>query len=255
MFIPIGDDNRDRHRTPYVNYLFIIINILVFIFLQDMGRNIEFTYGYSTVPGEILSGKDIITNSKILVDPYTDQRFELPGLQPTLMPVYLTLISSMFMHGGIAHIAGNMMYLWIFGDNIENDMGHIKYFFFYLLCGSIASLAHVFTTQYFGHSLLIPSLGASGAVSAILGAYILMHPSRKVHVWMLFTIISVPAFVAVGLWFVFQLVNGMGALGGDEAGGVAYAAHIGGFIAGFILVKFFLDKSRPALVTKRKSTW
>jgi membrane associated rhomboid family serine protease len=255
MFIPIGDDNRDRHRTPYVNYLFITINILVFIFLQNMGNDIGFTYAYSTVPGEILSGRDIVTDSKIMVDPYTGQRFELPGLQPTLIPVFLTLFTSMFMHGGIAHIAGNMMYLWIFGDNIENDMGHAKYFFFYLLCGGIASMAHVLTTQYFGHNLLIPSLGASGAVSAILGGYILMHPSRRVHVWMLLTVISVPAFIAVGLWFVFQVINGMGALGGDEAGGVAYAAHIGGFVAGFVLVKFFADRSRMDSVQKRKSAW
>jgi membrane associated rhomboid family serine protease len=254
MFIPIGDDNRDRHQTPYVNYLFIIINILVFIFLQGMGNDIAFTYAYSTVPGEILSGQDIVTDAKILVDPYTKQRFELPGLEPTNIPVHLTLISSMFMHGGIAHIAGNMMYLWIFGDNIENDMGHIKYFFFYLLCGIIASMAHVLSTQFFGHNLLIPSLGASGAVSGVLGAYLLMHPTRKVHVWMLLTVISVPAFVAVGLWFVFQLVNGLGALGGEEAGGVAYAAHIGGFIAGFILIKFFVNK-RKALPQKRKSVW
>ena len=255
MFIPIGDDNRDRHRTPIVNYFFIAINIIVFVFLQDMGNDIDFAYAYSTVPGEILSGNDIVTSSKVLVDPYTGQQFELPGLGPTLIPVYFTLVTSMFMHGGIAHIAGNMMYLWIFGDNIENDMGHIKYFFFYLLCGAIASLTHVLTTQYFGHNLLIPSLGASGAVSAILGAYILMHPSRRVHVWMLLTIISVPAFIAVGLWFVFQVINGMGALGGDQAGGVAYAAHIGGFVAGFILVKLFVDKSRPVLAEKRKSSW
>ncbi len=252
MFIPIGDDNRDRHQTPYVNYLFIIINILVFIFLQEMGNNIPFTYAYSTVPAEILSGNDIITQPQIILDPYTQQRFELPGLQPTNISVYLTLITSMFMHGGIAHIAGNIMYLWIFGDNIENDMGHLKYFFFYLLCGAIASMIHVLSTDFFGHNLLIPSLGASGAISAVLGAYILMHPSRRVHVWMLFTIISVPAFIAVGLWFVFQVVNGLGALGGEEAGGVAYAAHIGGFVAGFILVKFFANRPSDK---ERKTAW
>jgi membrane associated rhomboid family serine protease len=119
MFIPIGDDNRDRHRTPIVNYLFIVINILVFVFLQNLGNDIDFAYAYSTVPGEILSGNDIVTNSKVLTDPYTGQQFELPGLRPTLIPVYLTLITSMFMHGGIAHIAGNMMYLWIFGTILK----------------------------------------------------------------------------------------------------------------------------------------
>src|SRR5687768_15397862 len=117
MFIPIGDDNRDRHTTPIVNYLLLIINILVFIFLQDMGRDIAFTFAYSTVPGEILSGNDIVTNPRILEDPYTGQTVEMPGLQVTPVPIYATLITSMFMHGGLAHLFGNMLYLHIFGDN------------------------------------------------------------------------------------------------------------------------------------------
>ncbi|HEU0112283.1 MAG TPA: rhomboid family intramembrane serine protease [Flavisolibacter sp.] len=250
----IGDDNRDRHTTPVINYIFILINILVFVFLQGMGGDIQFTYAYSTVPGEILSGRDIITDSKILLDPYTNQRVELPGLQPTGGSVYFTLLTSMFMHGGFAHLAGNMLFLWVFGDNLENDMGHRNYFFFYLLCGIIASLSHVFTTAFLGHDLLMPSLGASGAISGVLGGYILQHPTRKVHVWLLWGIISVPAFIAVGIWFVFQLINGLGALGGSEAGGVAYAAHIGGFIAGLLLVKLFVVK-KPILVEKRKAFW
>lgn len=254
MLIPIGDDNRDRQLTPFINYALIILNILVFVFLQNMGNDVHFTYAYSTVPGEILTGRDIITSPQILVDPYTHQRFELPGLQRTDIPVYLTLITSMFMHGSIAHIAGNMLFLWIFGDNLENDMGHFNYLIFYLLCGVIASLTHVFTTAFFGHSLLIPSLGASGAISGVMGGYILQHPGRRVHVWFLLGIISVPAVIAVGLWFIFQLINGMGGLGGEEAGGVAYAAHIGGFIAGFILVKMFVRKKR-VLVNKRKPFW
>jgi membrane associated rhomboid family serine protease len=135
-----------------------------------------------------------------------------------------------------------MMYLWIFGDNLENAMGHTKYLIFYLLCGILAGLAHVFTTSIFNQSLLIPSLGASGAVSGVLGGYLLMFPKRKVHVWIFLTTMSVPAFLAVGLWFVFQVINGVGALGGEEAGGIAYAAHIGGFIAGLVLVKFFATK-------------
>lgn len=254
MLLPIGDDNRGRHITPYVNYLLILANVLVFLLLQQWGNDILFTYGYSTVPAEILTGRDIVTDSKILIDPYTDQRFEMPGLQPTGIPVYLTLISSMFMHGGIAHIAGNMLYLWIFGDNLENDMGHLNYLIFYLLCGIIAGLSHVFSTYYLGHNLYIPSLGASGAVSGVLGGYILLHPTRRVHVWILFGIFSVPALIAVGLWFVFQVINGMGALGGDEAGGVAYAAHIGGFIAGLLLAKLFVRKRR-ALIEERKPFW
>ena len=149
------------------------------------------------------------------------------------------------MHGGWAHLGGNMLFLWIFGDNLEDEMGHFSYLMFYLLCGVLASLAHVFSTIFLGNNELIPSLGASGAISGVLGGYMLQHPTRSVHVWMLFTIISVPAFIAVGLWFVFQVINSLGILGGEEAGSIAYAAHIGGFIAGLILVKFFAKRVVP----------
>src|SRR5215213_175064 len=256
MFIPIGDDNRDRRTTPIVNYLFILINILVFIFLQDWGRNIPFTYGFSTVPAEILTGHDIVSQTKVVVDEVTGQRVQIPGLEPTPINVYLTLFTSMFMHGGLAHILGNMLFLYIFGDNLEDAMGHGRYFFFYLLCGVIAGLSHVFATYFFGQSAYVPSLGASGAISGVMGGYIVLFPTRRVRIWLFFFFtISVPAFIAVGLWFVFQLVNGIGALGGDEAaGGIAYAAHIGGFIAGLIMVKMFARR-RPVLVQERKAFW
>lgn len=246
MFLPIGDDNRDRRTTPYINYLLIAINILVFVFWQDMGNNLDVMFAYATVPAEILSGKDIITDPSLLEDPLTGQQVLMPGLAVTNIPVYLTLFTSMFMHGGWAHLGGNMLFLYIFGDNLEDEMGHGKYLVFYLLCGLIAGLAHVLSTVVLGQNALTPSLGASGAISGVLGGYMLQHPTRAVHLWMLFTIISVPAFIAVGLWFVFQVVNGLGALGGEEAaGGVAYAAHIGGFIAGLILVKFFAKRVVP----------
>jgi len=255
MLLPIGDDNRDRRRTPFVNYILIAINVFVFIYWQNIGQNVNFTFAYSTVPGEILTGTDIITDARMLKDPYTGQQIEMPGLQYTPVPVYFTLFTSMFMHGGIAHLAGNMLYLWIFGDNLEDAMGHLKYLMFYLLCGVLAALSHVFSTAYFGQSMLIPSLGASGAISGALAGYMILFPKRSVHVWMLFTIISVPAFLAVGLWFFFQVVNGMGALGGEEAGGVAYAAHIGGFIAGLLLVRQFTVR-RPALpYRERAARW
>lgn len=249
MFFPIGDDNSDRHTTPFVNYILIAINILVFIFLQDLGRDIHFMFSYSSVPAEILSGSDLITNAKIITNPYTSQPEELPGLQATNIPVYLTLITSMFMHGGIAHIAGNMMYLWICGDNLENSMGHKNYLLFYLLCGVLAGLSHVFSSMFFNQSLLIPSLGASGAISGVLGGYMLLFPRRRIHFWILLGIVRVPAVLAVGLWFVLQVVNGLGALGGEEASGIAYAAHIGGFIAGLILVKLF---ARPVVATQKR---
>lgn len=242
MFFPIGDDNTDRHRTPYVNYLLILTNILVFVFLQGLGTDIHFTFAYSTVPAEILSGQDIVTNSRILQDPNSGQHVEMPGLQPTDIPVYLTLITSMFMHGGLAHLAGNMLYLWICGDNLENMMGHQRYFFFYLLCGIIAGLSHVFASAFFGQSLLIPSLGASGAIAGVLGGYMLLFPTRRIYIWVFLGTIALPAFLAVGLWFVFQVINGLGAIGEEAAGGIAYAAHIGGFIAGMLAVKFFVPK-------------
>lgn len=245
--LPIGDDNSDRTKFPFVNYLLIASNILVFVFLQRLGTDVGFTYSNSTVPGEILTGNDIVTDSRIMVDPYTGDKFELPGLGVTPGHVWFTMITSMFMHAGWAHLGGNLLYLWVFGDNIENRIGHIRYLFFYLLAGLIASLTHVLTTQFLGHNLLIPSLGASGAISGVLGGYLLLFPTRSVHLFLFFTIISVPAILALGFWIVFQILNGTSALGGDEAGGVAYSAHIGGFIAGLVLIKLF-DRAPGAVV-------
>lgn len=242
--IPIGDDNSDRHTTPYINYLLIGINILVFILLQKMGQDVDFTYSYSTVPAEILTGQDYITGDRVEINPLDGERYRIPGLGETNMPVWFTLITSMFMHGGWAHLGGNMLYLWVFGDNIENRLGHLRYLFFYLLTGVIASLTHVLTTRFLGHDMLVPSLGASGAISGVLGAYLMLYPLRRVHMFIVITVISVPALVALGLWIVFQVMNGMGSLGGDEAGGVAYSAHIGGFIAGFLLIRFLLPAER-----------
>lgn len=236
MLFPISDDNSDRIRTPLVNYALIIINILVFIFLQGMGGNDEFTYAFSTVPAEILTGRDIVTSARVIVDEATGNRFHVPGLGITPISVYLTTITSMFMHGGWLHLIGNMLYLWIFGDNLEDRLGHGKYFVFYLLCGVLASLSHVLATFFTAQNSLIPSLGASGAISGVLGAYLILYPRRKVNMLLLFRIVfSVPAWVALGFWIVLQVVSGLG--GSND--GVAYAAHIGGFVAGIILIKFF----------------
>ena len=249
MLFPIADDNSDRRTTPVVNYVLILANILVFVFLQGIGNNEKFTYAFSTVPGEIISGKDIVTRDRIVVQQLTGQQYEMPGLQPTPIPIYLTLLTSMFMHGGIAHIFGNMLFLFIFGDNIEDRIGHFRYLIFYLVCGVLAGLAHVFATALFAGSeasLLVPSLGASGAISGVLGAYLLLFPMRRVVVLISWFATAVPAFIAIGLWFVFQLISGLGVLGaGAQQGGVAYAAHIGGFIAGLLLIKVF-GIGRPA---------
>ena len=254
MVFPLYDDNSDRTITPIVNYVLIAINILVFVFLQQLGTNDRFTYAYSTVPEEIISGRDVTTRPRVVENPVTDQELRLLGLQPTPGSVYLTLLISMFMHGGIAHIAGNMLFLWIFGDNVEDRMGHIRYLIFYLVCGVLASLAHVVTTAMFATepaSLLIPSLGASGAISGVLGGYILLYPRRRVTVILFRFLTEVPAYVAIGIWFVFQLISGLGMLGGgSQQGGVAYAAHVGGFVAGIVLVKVFTIGRTPAFAAR-----
>ena len=243
MVFPLYDDNTDRVVTPIVNYILIAVNILVFVLFQQLGTNDKFTYAFSTVPQEIVSGRDVVTPDRVVEAPVTGQQLLLPGLQPTPFSVYLTLLFSMFMHGGIAHIAGNMLFLWIFGDNVEDRLGHLRYLAFYLLTGVLASMAHVLTTVMFAadqSSLLIPSLGASGAISGVLGGYIVLHPKRRVTVIMFRFLTDVPAYVAVGIWFAFQLISGLGILGGgSQQGGVAYAAHIGGFVAGVALVKLF----------------
>ncbi len=239
MIFPIGDDNTGRRTTPVVTYLFIAINVLVFVFLQGLGSNDGFTYKFSTVPQEIVTGRDVVTPDRTIVDPASGQRFSAPGLQPTPVSVYLTLLTSMFMHGGLMHLFGNMLFLWIFGDNVEDDLGRGRYVVFYLLTGFIASMSHVLMNTS-GANALVPSLGASGAISGVLGGYLVLHPHRRVRVIMLRVLTEVPGYVAVGLWFVFQLISGIGLLGGGtQEGGVAYAAHIGGFIAGLVLVKFF----------------
>jgi membrane associated rhomboid family serine protease len=242
MVIPLWDDNSDRRTTPFVNYALIAINVLVFVFLQNLGRNEDFTYKFSTVPEEILYNTDLVGQIKVPTGKEDSTEEEGPPVyvehRETPVSVYLTLLTSMFMHGGIAHIIGNMLFLWIFGDNLEDFLGHFRYALFYLICGLLASLAHVFTCYALGRDLNIPSLGASGAISGVLGGYILLFPSRRVTVLLFRFISEIPAWVALGIWFVFQLISGIGLLGGEQ-GGVAYGAHIGGFVAGLALVKLF----------------
>jgi membrane associated rhomboid family serine protease len=228
---------------PTVNYILVAVNVLVFVFLQGLGSNQEFTMAFSTVPEEIVTGHDVVTTDQTARDPETGEVFSIPGLQPTPLSVYVTMLTSMFMHGGFAHLFGNMMFLWIFGDNVENALGHVRYLIFYLVCGVLASLSHVFSSVLFGANLLVPSLGASGAISGVLGGYLLLFPKRRVRVVMFYMLQEVPALLAIGLWFVFQLISGLGMLGGGEGGGVAYGAHIGGFLAGLLLVKLFAQRT------------
>ena len=250
MVFPIGDDNSGRQTTPVVNYLLVAANVLVFVFFQGLGSNDRFTYAWSTVPGEIVTGRDITTRDRVVEVEPTGQRVQIPGLQRTPGSVYLTHLTSTYMHGGFMHLFGNMLFLWIFGDNLEDRLGRARYLAFYLLCGILASLAHVFSTAAFsqgGSGMLVPSFGASGAISGVLGGYVLLFPRNRVHVFLFRIFTTVPAYVALGLWFLFQFVSGLGILGrGSQEGGVAYAAHVGGFVAGLVLVKLFAAGRGPA---------
>lgn len=227
---PIGDDNSDSTITPVVNYAFIGINVLVFLFLQQLGGNDAFTYAFSLVPKEVTQGIDL-SGIQVVRDSFGNtgeiQLFSSP------LPVYFNFLSSMFMHGSIAHIFGNMLFLWIFGDNLENLLGHIRYCIFYIVCGFAAAFAQIFMDS----GSVIPMLGASGAISGVLGGYVLLFPKREVRAIIFNFLTTVPAFVAIGIWIAYQLI--VGYLTPSGSGGVAYAAHIGGFIAGIALIKLF----------------
>ena len=237
MVFPISDDNSDRKVFPYVTIALLITNVFVFVVLQGMGQNEDFTMAFVQVPAEIISGKDIVTESSIQEVNIDGQVFEVPvaGLRPTPIPVWLTLFTGIFMHGSIMHLAGNMWFLWIFGDNIEDDLGHWKYMIFYLATGVLASLAFVILNSS-GEAALTPCLGASGAISGVLGAYLVLHPQRRVSVLVIRILVDVPGYIAVGIWFLFQIISGFldSQAGG---GGVAYSAHIAGFVAGMVLAK------------------
>lgn len=230
--LPVGDVNSQRNSIPYINYILIGINIFVFFFLQKFGHDEDFLLSYAMVPQEILTGTDLVTES---------------GSGVTPIPVHFTVLTAMFMHGSIGHLAGNMLYLWIFGDNLEDRMGHTRYLFFYLLCGIMASMAHVLFSVVLDRDLLVSSLGASGAISGIMGGYIMLFPKNRVTVLLFLFFVRVPAFLALGVWIAWQLYNGYNDMGigeGTDAGRVAYAAHVGGFIAGLVLVRLF-NKATP----------
>ncbi len=243
MLIPIGDDNSQRKIVPFVNYTLIVLNIIAFAIFQRFGSNDAFTYAFCTVPAEIITGKDIATTMLKHVDEATGIAFTTPGLYPTPIPVFFTLITSAFLHGGVAHIFENMLYLAIFGDNIENRLGHIGYFLFYIATAILASLCHVGAVFFQGGNSMVPCVGASGAISAVLGAYLYLFPQNKVRVLLAYFPMYVPAFIALGAWIFFQVISGFGTLGG-KSDGVAYAAHIGGFISGILLMGLFVSRKK-----------
>lgn len=227
---PIGDDNSDRTIVPYINYAIIGLNVLVFVLFQGFGGNETFTYAFALVPREITSGIDL--NTPTIIQDAFGHRAMIPQYA-TPLPVYFNFLTSMFMHGGFAHIFGNMLFLWIFGDNLENLLGHIRYVFFYLLCGIGAATAQVILDP----NSAIPMLGASGAISGVLAGYVLLFPQRQVRAIIFNFLTTVPAYVAIGIWIAYQLI--LGYMTDPGTGGVAYMAHIGGFISGLVLVKIF----------------
>jgi membrane associated rhomboid family serine protease len=210
--LPIGDDDTGRRTVPLVTYVLIALNIL-FFFVEQSG-------------GDAFIGKWAFVPRRFVANP-------IGGV--------LTLLTSMFMHAGWLHLGGNMLYLWIFGDNVEDRFGHINFTIFYLLCG----LAATFAQLAFSLGSNIPNLGASGAIAGVLGAYILLFPQGRVKVLQGQQVIQVPALIVIGMWIVLQLFSGIGSVAGAaQTGGVAYMAHIGGFLAGFLLT--FLFRSRGA---------
>lgn len=217
--IPIKDDNPTR-TIPFVTVALIVINSAIFLYQMMLPAELDrlITLKYGVIPVEIIHWVDIRPEISI--------------------PVVLTLITSQFLHGSLFHLGGNMLYLWIFGNNIEDVLGHFRYLIFYIVCGIIAGLVHVFTQP----SSLIPTIGASGAISGVLGAYLIRFPRAKVLVvfWFVFIIrlIYVPALVVLGFWIFIQIFSGLGSIG-IEGGGVAWFAHIGGFVAGLALLRLF----------------
>jgi membrane associated rhomboid family serine protease len=235
--IPIRDSQTGVRTIPVFTVLFILLNVAVFVFQFRLGDGAAaFVARFGTIPWEISHFEELPNQSPVARSPF---------------PVLLTLITGMFLHGGLLHLAGNMLYLWIFGDNVEALTGHFRFPFFYLTCGLVASLTHVF----FQPESAAPMIGASGAISGILGAYFIRFPKARVHVFvfipfLILRVIKIPAVLVLGFWFLMQLLNGVGSLQLHTTGGVAWFAHIGGFVAGAVLI-FFFQKERG----KRYERW
>ena len=228
--IPLHDDN-PTERPPIITIAWIVACALVFLYQASLpaGPGETFVFQYGAIPALVFGEADLSETGMAI-------------------PAYATLITSMFLHGGWMHLIGNMLYLWVFGNNIEDAMGHAKYIAFYLTCGILAALSHALTDP----SSSIPMVGASGAISGILGAYLLLFPRAKVLVMMpALGATRVPAAIVLGMWFVMQLLSG-GMSIGSEGGGVAFFAHIGGFLAGMALIGLFKRPDVPFLATGRR---
>ena len=243
--MPIGDQGHGKGGLPIVNLIIIAANIAVFFLLQLPSD--AFTMGFSAIPKEILTGTDLVGPVPVQLP---DGTIETLQQAPGPSPIWLTLFTSMFMHGGFAHIGGNMLFLFVFGDNVEHAFGPVLYGVFYLVCGVIASLAHVM----FSADSVIPSLGASGAISGVLAGYLVLFPKNRVKVLIGMRFVQeVPALVMIGMWALFQFIAGAASITASaQTSGVAYMAHIGGFIAGLVLaflLRGFADRGTPARIS------
>jgi membrane associated rhomboid family serine protease len=239
-FFPIGDDNSMRTKTPYVVYGVFAANALMW--MLQLSRGEAFTSGYSTVPYEITHGVDLAGMQRVVIE---GRVFEI-GQYPGPAPIYLTLLTSMFMHGSWMHIIGNMLYLVIFADQIEDLLGHGRFLLFYLLCGLAAGVAQILWQP----ASIIPCLGASGAIAGCLGAYLVRYPTNGVRVLLFRDVVVLPAFLVLGGWILLQIFSQIGSSAG-KASGVAYLAHIGGFAAGVALV-FLLAIGRSSKQPERE---
>ncbi len=226
--LPIGDDSLPGRGFAWVTATLIGLNVAIFVFLQGATGDNPFTYGFSAVPRELLNGVDLVDPVQVLIG---GQSYFVPQA-PGPDPIWLTLLSSIFMHGGWLHLGGNMLFLWIFGDNVEHRAGRVLFLAAYLGAGVVGTLAQVWSDP----TSPIPTLGASGAISGVLGAYLVLFPRNRVTAVVFSFVTRVPAVVAIGMWIVLQLVNGLGAaaISSETAGGVAYLAHFGGFAVGLL---------------------
>ncbi len=245
MFFPIGDDDREISHPVYVTWILLGINIAVFLYQLS---NPEFTYGWSMIPREITSGTDLVGEA-IVKTPGGAMAIPLTPGPPI---IYLTLLTSMFMHGGFAHIVGNMLYLYIFGDNVEHRFGSIPFLIFYLLAGVAGNVAQILLDP----QGILPNLGASGAIAGIMGAYLVLFPRNRVNVVFLYMIVSIPAVLVLGVWIITQLFSTYGSImtSSQSSGGVAYAAHVAGFVTGVLAAYAWRPtlKSEPDSVLYRQ---
>lgn len=225
MIFPISDDDRHLLHPAWVSISLVVANVAVFLWQL---AHPDFTPGWSVIPAEIVGGRDLVGTA--LVE--AGGRVHAVPQSPGPVPIYLTVLSAMFMHGGWGHLGGNLLYLWIFGDNVEHRFGGLKFLAFYLVSGIVATFAQIATDP----ASVVPNLGASGAISGVLGAYLVLFPRNRVNAVFFFRIVSLPAVFVLGMWGLMQVVSGAGSRVAEPGlGGVAYAAHIGGFIAGLAM--------------------